>query len=1164
MWLSKRKRRYWVVLAAFISMILVAIAQSPAHAQPLPPHDLSLTYRHGLHGVENGEWIFTLTNEGQQHAHSGQVKVSFRRYVGGDFEFFINSASIKIDPQLGNFEPATGIWQFRNLAPGQTTELKFHAGFTRPPGGTTEGILIIGRGEIVSSTPRERPEYLHNNATREAWKYDTQRIGHAAEGNAIVEIQGSEERFPEANETVDFTVRFRNAAGYAAIDDYHDMYDVLVKLTPSPGLELVSAAAPSGMFGATGYEIQISSSFNRSTGIWNLGSVPENEVILLYIDMPVTVRYTGAVSLQEACLTAEVVNVVPPERPDNPDIQRDSKFRVCLGEDPTMLFQEGEIDLTEFYPCVGVTAYPCNDQDTLELVTSISVPRDSERNIVRDVGIDRYDHFADSKFVTFFQPESIVLQVGDLTPRGREMDDNGKPFWSTDSEFVLYDSQTLLPDSTWSSARMDLAVTGPNGGPASGSFTLAYPADYEIDPIEITDTTKVIGEPFDTGYDADFWLEFRNLGTYILTLDIRATHSTAGELTDSGTYTFHVGPAAELEVRDAGANPELPSGKWAYTVMAVNNGPDIPPAAQVTLTGVPEGAEAVASQGSYDPGDCQNGLCPGVWDIGELRLSDFHRASGLPGDGPTLTLITDAPAGSTITAEIENMQDYCVRIKSGGGFSDDLECQGTLPSGYTEHMAKYYDHRPGNNRATVEARPGTGRLQPDAPRSLRVNKYGSLALLRWLPPASGAVNRFGITRYQVERNGIILPDEAPITMYVDLGGGSVNQAYRVRAVNDQGVPGPWSLPVGTGGPVEQPDELDAPTGLTATAGVGEGRIDLSWFAPSDETGLRYRIEHATDGAGPWRTLAGSHSGTTYSHGGLLSGTTHYYRVRAEKGNVVSPWAYVQETTEIVGGVAVYAPGWPENLRFTSLARTSVTLAWDPPVDDGGSPVTGYEYRVYGPCEDGSSAVCDIVAPTRVRGTSVSISLPNRMGDYQFDVRALNAVGAGDWAHGPTKEVGPQDAGGGRVILSPTSLTLAEGSEATYRVKLSSNPALPVAVWLHWIGDEWGEDLGNWLPFQQGQVLLPSGYDTSGLPDDCYGYRWKEMAYDWNVGVPIMVVAEEDDDSENGRLTIIHDIATLAPECLNFNVNNPDDLKEYESLYLGLYGIALEVTERDND
>ena len=339
-----------------------------------------------------------------------------------------------------------------------------------------------------------------------------------------------------------------------------------------------------------------------------------------------------------------------------------------------------------------------------------------------------------------------------------------------------------------------------------------------------------------------------------------------------------------------------------------------------------------------------------------------------------------------------------------------------------------------------------------------------------------------------------------------------------------------------------------------------GRIDLSWFAPSGETGLRYRIEHATDGAGPWRTLVSSQSGTTYSHDGLLSGTTHYYRVAALKGSLTSPWAYVQATTEIVGDGPVYVPGWPVNLRFTSVERTAVTLVWDPPPDDGGSPVTGYEYRVYGPCGDGSGAVCDIVAPRRVRGTSVRITGLNREGTYDFSVRALNAVGAGDWSQPIQKDVGPETAAGGRVILSPSRLTVTEGGQATYRVKLSTNPAMPLWVVLHWYGD--GDDnLGGQLPFQQLKILLPGGYDTSGLPEWCGGVRldWNE-AYAWNTGVPITVVAAEDDDSENETLTILHDIWTVPHGCLGMAEGDwrPDPV------YEGMLGPALEVTGRDND
>ena len=361
-------------------------------------------------------------------------------------------------------------------------------------------------------------------------------------------------------------------------------------------------------------------------------------------------------------------------------------------------------------------------------------------------------------------------------------------------------------------------------------------------------------------------------------------------------------------------------------------------------------------------------------------------------------------------------------------------------------------------------------------------------------------------------------------------------------------------------------EPGAPAGLTATRGYGVGRIDLTWYPPVAVSGLTYHIQHATAATGPWETLSASYSGLTYSHHGLLLGTTHYYRVATIEEGSVSGWAYAQATTEPTvnpdGREVVHlVPQWPENLRFSSLDRTSVTLVWDPPADDGGRPVTGYEVRAWGPCASGAAgAVCDVVPPTRVSGTSRRITGLNREGTYGFEVRALNAVGAGEWSQPVTKAVGPATAGG-RIVLSPSRLTVAEGGEATYRVKLSRSPKQPLWLGLYWDGDA---DLSGELPFQQLQALLPSGYDTSAAAgatcrDFPAGYDWDTMAYAWNVGVPITVTAAEDDDSTNGRLTIQHDLFTAPADCLG----NPSDYA-VDPVYDGMFGVALEVTERDND
>lgn len=396
------KSKSWApLLAVAVAVFLAtAVATQVAQAQePRPPHDLSLHFRHGLIGVEGGTWIFVLTNQGGRHAHSGQVQVSFTPYRGGKVEL---NRGVDLDPAFGRFDRATGIWHFRNLRPGQTAELKLDVSITERTVSTGDGALVIGSAEIISSLPKEESMFLYNNATREAWMSEGHDYG-VAEGNASLNMKVSD-RFPEIDDNVDFTVEFRNIGGtWSSLYQNLDMYEVRVKVSPSTGLELKSAAAPSRTYDfgtpSTNDDIQISSSFDLSTGIWQLGSVPHTSKEP-DIDMPVTVRYTGAVPLEEACLTAEVVNVVPPERTDHPSFQRDSRRRVCLGENPAVLIREVELPLLNIFPCVGETAYPCNDQDTVELVIPISP------SVMRELGIDRSDS-------TVFRPEDMVLLVGD-------------------------------------------------------------------------------------------------------------------------------------------------------------------------------------------------------------------------------------------------------------------------------------------------------------------------------------------------------------------------------------------------------------------------------------------------------------------------------------------------------------------------------------------------------------------------------------------------------------------------------------------------------------------------------------------------------------------------------------------------------------------------------
>ena len=1142
-----------LAIAAILAISLLALGTAAAQ-EDRPAIDLAVEVEIDYGSQEDD--LVIVTNNSEVNVGDVVVDVEFDRPVV-DRTF----------PSTGSF--ANGKWTIPLIEPGRSATLLLSRS------GATSVRFVRISASIASSSPQETRGLEYNNRA-EAWATVSLRnLGGAEDGRISVQAEVDDLR-PALNGQAVFKVHARNLI--TETGTFHDRYKLgaQVRITLSPGLSFASSMADTTVSG--------------NTATWRAGDLPaprhsdtDAEKARRTATLSVPVNLTGSAPLETRCLTAELVEVRPPD----PERRRhDEVATVCLGDGPPELLGSGETGLLTLFPCIGVTTYPCSTDDTLELIVEVGIGADHPTLKQRRLD-EALSPEEDRRGHMYLQPESLVIHVRD--PQGRH---EGK--WRTGTTLEHSHQYRRDPAITGAGLLMNLIPSGysqytfaiSDVEPKQRPGTLVIFAGPEPDPafpfLDV-DTRASIG-PFDletsfTSEPSPLVVEFSTLGTHKVQVTFGA--STSGTAyTDTVTYTFHVGPVAELEVRDAGASPEVARGKRAYTIEAVNNGPDAVSAAVVTVADVPEGARVIPSQGDYYESFCgENGLCEGVWTVGGLEAPETASLFG-QSNSATLTIIAE---GDPVTATIESARDYTVCIDDNGvdvAASSRSACES---GGNSWHSAEYYDHSASycydsalekvedvSGRSDCEAttgntwysndrdvriasQPGTGQGHPDAPPSLRVDKFGPLALLRWEPVEQ--VNGFDVSHYQVERNGAMLAEAVKGVIYADLQGGTINQSYRVRAVNSFGVPGPWSFPKGASGPLEQPEELGAPTGLTATPGSGVGRIDLSWFAPSDEGGLRYRVEHSTDGAGPWRTLVSSQSGTTYSHTGLISGTTHYYRVAALKGSITSPWAHVQATTE---GLQVAAPGWPMNLRFTSVDRTAVTLAWDPPVDDGGSPVTGYEYRVFGPCASGADAVCDVVAPTRVSGTSRRITGLNREGTYEFSVRALNAVGAGDWSQPITKDVGPQTAAGGRVVLSPTRLTVAEGGEATYRVKLSTNPTLPLFVVMHWDGDE---NLGGELPFQQFKILLPNGYDTSDLPEWCGGVRldWDE-AYAWNVGVPITVAAAEDDDSEHGTLTIQHDVNTLPHDCLNMA---EEDWKP-DPVYDGMQGPALTVTERDND
>ena len=134
-------------------------------------------------------------------------------------------------------------------------------------------------------------------------------------------------------------------------------------------------------------------------------------------------------------------------------------------------------------------------------------------------------------------------------------------------------------------------------------------------------------------------------------------------------------------------------------------------------------------------------------------------------------------------------------------------------------------------------------------------------------------------------------------------------------------------------------EPGAPTGLTAAAN-GQNQIDLSWTAPSSDGGTAitgYKIEVSMDGS-TWTDLMAdtASTGTSYSHTGLMAGSTRHYRVSAINSEGTGAASNTDMATTDAGPVVldfkvnntVMSPGGVSGYSFTFTTATDLVANRD--------------------------------------------------------------------------------------------------------------------------------------------------------------------------------------------------------------------------------------------
>ncbi|MCY4365708.1 MAG: fibronectin type III domain-containing protein [Chloroflexi bacterium] len=900
-------------------------------------------------------------------------------------------------------------------------------------------------------------------------------------GNRLGLLLSLDNLRPDAGGDVGFDLTARNQLGIPTSSDINLIADAAVKVELSKGLKFNEGWDPPDTFVKSGSQSAIWSPPDTDTKFSDKTNPESREI---EIQAQLTSDTLDKIPLEERCITARVTDSIPPPSAD----YALGSLTECLGDDPPVLLEEGSVAILTSFPCINdshTDAHQCESVPGVAVAARLPsrhgdyVESDDFYANLRSHDVGRTDETTGSRnrhLTVFLDPESVFIQVKD--PEGRVRDSHTQSVsdvsWQTarkaisgknravDGVTITYTRKDIKDASAWKSMGPRTLTVTREDGATPGKVKIRFISNGNTF-FDFSSTNTVTKGAFNiTTVDPQefpYFAEFETLGTYLIKYDLTLTDSSSNPYTDSGTYTFHVGPVADLEVRDGGPG-SLPPGQRAVSIMAVNHGPDAAPAARVTVPDLPENATVnyTASRGSFDfDSDAADGAGAWVWDIGELLSRDTNQAR-TGRDGETLTIATGA--ASQVTAAIENTQDYqvCINSSAADVDADNQEdcktesgntnawhaavcvdtaaneidtsitvegtCDGTTDREWTEnvcassaggvlaarteavcfgwHSTVYYDYDDGNDEAVIRKVSGSGEARLSAAQVRRDQRVTSVS---W--PDISTFNQRPVTHYEVARstdgglNWRLLSDRWPISTFFDQGAGAgPSVRYRVRTVNDQGHKGQWSAAVGSGQSAKTPAQPQNVIAATA-ATEGASTITLSWEEPASDGGspiTGYQVQASATGEGGWGNACGTSDAAelTCDHTGLNVGTTRHYRVAARNANGLGPWS----DPPAAGSTEVGVPDAPRSLRIQTIQAASgeaVHLTWTAPARDNGSPIQGYEVEGSFDGSDWSTLGKTDSKSARDLLDIGSILWFNPGQTRHYRVRASNTIGDGQWS-----------------------------------------------------------------------------------------------------------------------------------------------------------------------
>ena len=1034
-------RKYFAcLLTAALVLSLPLFGANPIHAQGAVndyvdvavvlkfPDTISAAHRHHLDIV--------VVNHGTRTAYDVEVVVDVEYPEDSSLLLFVPKVPVG-DATIEN-DRHTLRWSIPTLGGLQREEVTaevYHEIVASHMIGTTFDNSLVPHevyGEVTTSSFEN--ELHKGNNTARAWSYRYTIIKESfiqVEGNYSVAVS-VDEPSPAPGETVNFTITADRANPISGLLN-------LTALNPPPIDLEVAVDLTEGLTvsGAPSYSPDTAGgkpdSVIYDNGVFNIGTrkMDEPNPPTYSVTLPVSVSNNAVVN--EQCLTATLTGNPPPGTDPRDDDVSDNVAKVCLGDLPPEPLASGQVDVFTVYPCVGITDDPCDTTNDVR----VRAVKSSGPVLAPDTAIF---HINPTRGRIYDDKTGHSVNDGNTVSWQTAVTD-GRPYTGGLASGVeLYYSRTPFVGNTtgWQGLSFGIAARDVDGNtpPPGKVFLRSTSSGNEIRKAESPnwEELRTTATSISTSR-LNYFLEFEKLGTYKFTWHAVAKRSSLHGSENcnpdgsnvnqifcgSDTYTFHVGPMADLTVEDGGASSHAAADQHTLKIVAVNNGPDYAGSAQVT--GLPTQAEVFFKS----PASSTYDSTKGEWHIGELKIRGYYRSAG----EPEPTLVLSAAVGDTASVSIANTENYevCVGPKDNAGnlaHTTQAACEAVTNASW--NSTPVYDYNDGNNNATITAQAGTGGVGEGIPTLQTPSIYAPTVGLEW-----SEINYiYGVPakRYEIQwsTNGVSswtqLETDLPLNALVDITIQSgITRFYRVRAVNEAGVPGPWSQPIiARTGTASVPG---APTGVSASPD-GDTAIDVSWTAPLDDGGTpitRYNVQWSPDGSSNWRTAGNTPDGQTltFKNSGMTFGTTRYYRVAARNSRGLSAWSdppYASATT--LSGV----PGQPR-LTVRATDANTIALTWTKPADNG-DPITRYEIQW---SEDGSSGWTQLATPGPSDTSYDDAGLDPGTRRY-YRLRARNGIGNGSWSRTVNALTPP---------AMPSAPTLYAASDGENAINLSWDP-----------------------------------------------------------------------------------------------------------------------------